>query len=92
MQCGASDIKHFSVHSRHFSSFSVQLPDDGVNICATKPRVSQILHESGFVASSVTSHWQLEWQKEILGSPKVFANWVDLVDEVLQADDAMFAF
>lgn len=78
-----------SAHSS--SSSSVQLPDDGVNICTTKPRVSQVLHESSFVASSVTSHRQLEWQQEILGSTEVLANRVDLVDEVLQTDDAVFA-
>lgn len=67
------------------------MSDDGVNVRAAKAGVSQVLEEPGFVAGSVASHRQLEWQQEIVDSSETFANRVDLVDEVLQADDAVFS-
>lgn len=67
------------------------MPDDGVNVRAAKAGVPQVLEEPGSVAGSVASHRQLERQQEIVGGPETFANRVDLVDEVLQADDAVFS-
>lgn len=89
----ASDTEHSSVQSLHIPprSSSVQLPDDGVNVRAAKAGVPQVLEEPGSVAGGVASHRQLERQQEIVGGPEAFANRVDLVDEVLQADDAVFS-
>lgn len=70
---------------------SVELPDDGVNVCAAEAGVPQVLEQAGFVAGSVTSHRQLKRYQEVVGGLEVLAHRVDLVDEVLQADDAVFA-
>lgn len=70
----------------------VQQSDDGVNVCATKSRVSQVLEESSLIPGSVTRHWQLEWQQEVAGSLEALTNWVDLVNKVLQTDDALFTW
>lgn len=69
---------------------SVQLSDDYIDICATVPWVSQVLQEPSFVFDGVTSHWQPERQQEVIGSSKVLPNRVDLMNQVLQADDSLF--
>lgn len=73
-----------------FVALSVQLPDDRIDICAAEARVSQVLQKAGFVPGSVTSHREPERQQEVVGGPEAFSDSVDLMDQVLQTDDAVF--
>lgn len=69
---------------------SVQQPNNAVNVRATKPRVSQVFEKSCLIPGTVARDRQPEWQQEVAGSPETLPHRVDLMDEVLQTDDAVF--
>lgn len=70
---------------------SVQLSDDGVDIRTAESGISKVFKETGFVSGSMTRHRQPERQQEVVGRAEALANRVDFMDQVLQADDAMFS-
>lgn len=77
-----------SVHVVRFRS--VEQSDDGVDVCPTETRVSQVFQESSFVSGSMPRYRQPERQQKVVGGHKALADGVYFMDQVLQTDDAMF--
>lgn len=73
-------------------SCSVQESDDAVDVWTAEPWVSQVFEKASFIPGGVTSHRKLERHEKIVGFPKAFTNRIDLVDQILQTDDAMFTW
>lgn len=71
----------------HWSS--VQEPNNGVNLRAPESRTSQVFKKARFVLGGVAGDGQLERQQKVVGGLEALPDGVDLVDEVLQADDAL---
>lgn len=78
-----------NVRRVYFSS--VQLPDDGVYVCAAESGFPEVLEEARLVPGGVTGHRQLERHQEVVGFPEGLADRVKLVNQVLQTDNATFA-
>lgn len=70
----------------------VHLPDEGVDVVLTVTKVTT-LNEVLELAGAETTSWvgKLEWPEEVGGLLEVGADGVDLVDEVLHADNAVLA-
>lgn len=72
------------------SRSSVQQPDDGVNLRAPKSRLPQVFQESCFIPGSVARDRELEGLQEVAGGAETLPHREDLMDQVLQTDDALF--
>lgn len=70
---------------------SVHPPDHSVDLIFPVASVSTLHKVCGLLVHSTTRWWQLERPEEVVGGLEVLANCVNLMDEVLNTDDAIFA-
>ena len=70
----------------------VHPPDHSVDLILPVAGVSSLHKVCGLFVHTTTGWRQFEGPQEVVGGLEVLANCVNLVDEVLDADDAIFAW
>ena len=69
----------------------VHPPDQSVDLVLPVPSISSLHKVSGLLVHATTGGRQLEGPQEVVGGLEVLTNCVDLMDQVLDTDDAVFA-
>lgn len=64
--------------------------DQPVDLVLPVASVTSLHKVCGLLVHAATWRRQLEWPQEVVGGLEVLANCVDLMNEVLNADDAIF--
>lgn len=70
---------------------SVHPSDQSVDLVLPVASITPLHKVSGLLVHATTGRWQLEWPEEVVCGFKVLADCEDLMDEVLNADDAKLA-
>lgn len=72
--------------------FLVHLSDEGVDLVLAVTQVTSLDEVAEFASAEATGRvGELEWPQEVGGLLEVGSDGVDLVDEILHADDAVLA-
>lgn len=70
---------------------SVHPPDHSVDLIFPVASVTSLHEVCGLLVHATTRGRQLEGPQEVVGGLEVLPNCIDLMDEVLNTDDAVFA-
>lgn len=71
---------------------SVHPPDHSVDLVLPVASISSLHKVCGLLVHATTGWWQLEGPQEVVGGLEVLSNCIDLMDEVLNTDDTVFAW
>lgn len=82
-----------TAHGKHpqLTINSVHPPDHSVDLIFPVASVSSLHKVCGLLVHATTRGRQLEGPQEVVGGLEVLSNCIDLMDEVLDTDDAIFA-
>lgn len=67
----------------------VHPPDKSVDLVLPVACITSLYKVGGLLLHASTGRGQFEWPEEVAGGLEVLSNSVDLVDEILNADDAI---
>lgn len=77
------------VSIRHSPSVLVHPPDHSVNLVLPVSCITSLNKVGGLLVHASTGRGHFERPEEVVGSLEVLSNSVDLMDEILNADDSI---